>query len=400
MTDDALLDLARAGDEAAFTALVMPHRRELHVHCYRMLGSFDDADDAVQETLMSAWRKMDAFGGRASVRTWLYRIATNTCLNLLRGTARRPQRAQGGWAGGGQWPVDSLRAGGSQQAGDAQGGAGRAGRSMPAHFPVTTPAPNGYAEVTWLQPYPDALLDDLPDDAPGPDTVAERNEAISLAVTSALQLLTPRARATLILRDVLCFSAREVAGILDSTEEAVAVALSRARSVLREPGAGGRVQASGRVPASGRGPAGQGSTGHAAGGPWPDEAGRRLAVDLATALTAHDVSAVVRLLADDVRISMPPFPATWQGRELAARFLTEVAFRLVPEGRFVPTGANRQPALAAYARDAASGAWRANGLLVITVTSASPGMRISALTRFEPAALRPFGLPGILSDDG
>jgi RNA polymerase sigma-70 factor (ECF subfamily) len=361
----------------------MPHRRELHVHCYRMLGSFDDADDAVQETLMAAWRKMDAFGGRASVRTWLYRIATNTCLNLLRGSARRPQKAQGGWAAGGQWAGDSLRTAGGQQARDAQGDAGQAGRSIPAHFPATTPAPNGYAEVTWLQPYPDALLDDLPDDAPGPDTVAERNEAISLAVTSALQLLTPRARATLILRDVLCFSAREVAGILDSTEEAVAMALSRARSVLREPGA-----------------ADPEGTGHAAGGPWPDEAGRRLAVDLATALTAHDVSAVVRLLADDVRISMPPFPATWQGRELAAGFLTEVAFRLVPEARFVPAGANRQPALAAYARDAASGAWRANGLLVITVTPAPREMRISALTRFEPAALRPFGLPGILSDDG
>jgi RNA polymerase sigma-70 factor (TIGR02960 family) len=196
MADDAaLVDLARAGDEAAFTALVTPLHRELHVHCYRMLGSFDDADDALQETLLAAWRGVGAFGARASVRTWLYRIATNTCLNLLRAAARRPPSA--------------------------------------GPLPAYAPAPNASAEVSWLQPYPDTLLDDLPADAPGPEDIAERNAAVSLAFTSALQVLSPRARAVLVLRDVLGFTASESAGILQSTEEAVAMTLSRARARLR-----------------------------------------------------------------------------------------------------------------------------------------------------------------------
>jgi RNA polymerase sigma-70 factor (ECF subfamily) len=335
VTADVTADLARSGDEAAFAALIMPHRRELHVHCYRMLGSFDDADDAVQETLVAAWRKLDGFEGRSSVRTWLYRIATNTCLNMLRGAARRPPA------------VTRMSPG-----------------TVPAHLPAGTPAPSGTAEVTWLQPYPDALLDELPADAPGPDTVAERNEAVSLAFTTALQLLSPRARAVLVLRDVLGFSARESAGILGSTEEAIGMTLGRARRAVRDNRERG-------------------------GEPGP---GDRLAARLAEALTAHDVAAVVRLLADDVRFAMPPTPATWEGRELAAGFLTEVVFRLVPEARFVATRANRQPALAVYARDQASGAWRASGLLVVSIK----GGEIAAITRFESGTLRPFGLPGIL----
>ena len=193
--DDALLDRARSGDADAFTELTEPHRRELHVHCYRMLGSFDDADDAVQETLLAAWRGLATFQARASVRTWLYRVATNTCLNLVRTATRRPQ--------------------------------------MTDPLPATAPAPTGSEKVTWLQPYPDLLLDALPDDAPGPDVRVEQNEAVSLAFVTALQLLSPRARAVLILRDVLGFSAREVADTLDSTEEAVAMTLSRARASLR-----------------------------------------------------------------------------------------------------------------------------------------------------------------------
>ena len=344
MPDGDLVDLARAGDEAAFTAVVIPHRRELHVHCYRMLGNFEDADDAVQETLLAAWRGIGEFGGRASMRTWLYRIATNTCLNMLRGATRRPQ------------PASSARP---------------VPVGVPAHLPATTPAPSGHTEVTWLQPYPDALLDDLPADALGPESVAMRNEAISLAFTTALQLLSPRARAVLVLRDVLGFTGREAGGILGVSEDAVAMALSRARAAIRDSREG----------------AGHEGPGHE--GPAP-----RLAAALARALAAHDVAAVVRLLAGDVRISMPPTPAVWEGRALAVAFLTEVAFRLVPEARFIEVGANRQPALAVYARDAASGAWRASGLLVITARPAADGDQIAAITRFESGTLRAFGLPG------
>jgi len=332
MAETSLLQAARSGDEAAFSHLVAPYRRELHVHCYRMLGSFDDAEDAVQEALLAAWRGMASFQGRASVRTWLYKVATNTCLNLIRTASRRPQMA------------DSL--------------------------PASAPAPTGSAEVTWLQPYPDRLLDELPD--PGATTEAriERAEAVSLAFVTALQLLSPRARAVLVLRDVLGFSAAEVAETVGSTPEAVAVTLSRARAALRE-----------HAPA-------RASTTGAAG-----EA--RLVRLLTRALTAHDVDAVVRLLTQDVRITMPPLPAVWQGRDRAAAFLAEVAFALVPRARFIPARANGQPALAVYVHDAADGLWRAGGLLVLTLD----GEQIAGLTRFEPATMRPFGLPAFLPGD-
>ncbi|HYZ53135.1 MAG TPA: RNA polymerase subunit sigma-70 [Streptosporangiaceae bacterium] len=332
---DSLLHRAHSGDGQAFAELVEPHRRELHVHCYRMLGSFDDADDAVQETLLAAWRGLATFQAKASIRTWLYRVATNTCLNLLRTATRRPQ--------------------------------------MALTLPPTAPAPTGSEKVTWLQPYPDALLDGLPDDDLGPDARVEQNEAVSLAFITALQLLSPRSRAVLILRDVLGFSAREVAGTLDSTEDAVAMTLSRARASLRD-------KAHPSVPP-------------------PEPAGRpveaTLARRLAAAFTAHDVDTVVSLLAEDVRIAMPPLPAVWEGRQRAAEFLAEVAFRLVPQARFIQTRANRQPALAVYARDDTSGLWHGSGLLVITVR----GDQVAALTRFESHTLRAFGLPRILPDD-
>ncbi len=334
MADGALLELARSGDEAAFAELVTPYRRELHVHCYRMLGSFDDADDALQDTLVAAWRGLPAFQARASVRTWLYRIATNTCLNLIRGAARRPQMTQ--------------------------------------PLPAAAPQPSGSVEVTWLQPYPDKLLDGLPDSDLGPEARVERTEAVSLAFVTALQLLSPRARAMLILGDVLGFTAREIADVLGSSQEAVAMAASRARRKLRQ-----------------HAPAPEASHG-AAGTPAQERMARRLAA----ALAAHDIDAVVSLLAADIQIAMPPLPAVWQGRERAAEFLTEVAFRLVPEARFIETRANRQPALAVYTRDRASGLWRGSGLLVIT----QRGDQISGLTRFESHTLRPFGLPGILPD--
>ncbi|MEV6050355.1 RNA polymerase subunit sigma-70 [Streptomyces sp. NPDC052107] len=330
-----LLQAARSGDEAAFADLVAPYRRELHVHCYRMLGSFDDAEDAVQETLLAAWRGLASFKGRASVRTWLYKVATNTCLNLIRTASRRPQMA------------DPL--------------------------PASAPEPTGSAEVTWLQPYPDLLLDELSDRAAAPEARIEQTEAVSLAFVAALQLLSPRARAVVVLRDVLGFSAAEVAETLESTPEAVAMALSRARAALRE-----------HAPR-------RASTDSTVG--TASEA--RLVRLLTQALTAHDVDAVVRLLAEDVRIAMPPLPAVWQGRDRAAVFLAEVAFRLVPRARFVPTRANGQPALAVYMHDAVDGLWRAGGLLVITLD----GDQITGLTRFEAATMHPFGLPRILPDD-
>jgi RNA polymerase sigma-70 factor (ECF subfamily) len=321
-----------------------------------MLGSFDDADDALQETLLAAWRGVGTFGARASVRTWLYRIATNTCLNLLRAAGRRPQPA----------------------------------RPLPGY----APDPNARAEVTWLQPYPDQLLEELPADAPGPEDLAERNAAISLAFTAALQLLTPRARAVLVLRDVLGFTAGEAADMLQSSQDAVAMTLSRARAALR-------AQRGGDEPA-----------------PAPDAVAARLAQALAAALAARDIDAIVRLLADDVRVAMPPLAAAWQGRESAQAFLARAVFRLVAQSRFIPVGANRQPALAVYARDAASGAWRASGVLVITTVAApldsgsadgsadegsadegsDSGGEITAITRFDASRLRAFGLPGILGD--
>jgi RNA polymerase sigma-70 factor (TIGR02960 family) len=328
---DTLLLRARSGDDGAFAELVAAHRRELHVHCYRMLGSFDDAEDAVQETLLSAWRGLAAFQGRSSLRTWLYRVATNTCLNLMRTATRRPQLGQ--------------------------------------PLPSTAPAPTGSDSVTWLQPYPDALLDALPSEALGPDARLEQDEAVSLAFLVALQLLSPRARAVLILRDVLGMTAREVAALLKTTEQAVAMTLSRARAALR-------AQESFRSPGTGEG--------------HDDDAA--LAGRLAAAFTSHDIEAVVRLLADDVRITMPPLPAEWAGRERAALFMAEVAFRLVPEARFIETRANRQPALAVYARDDVNGLWHAGGLLVITARHGE----VAALTRFESHVLRTFGLPGIL----
>ncbi len=175
-----LLQRARAGDRDAFTALVEPYRGELELHCYRMLGSLQDAEDMLQETLLAAWLGLDGFEGRASIRTWLYRIATNRCLNLLRSTGRRPVIA--------------------------------------APLPIQPPKPSMLGEVLWLQPYPDLLLEGLPDAAPGPEARYESREAISLAFVTALQLLPPNQRAALLLRDVLGYRASETAELLGLTE--------------------------------------------------------------------------------------------------------------------------------------------------------------------------------------
>jgi len=325
-----LLDRARAGDAAAFAELVGGHQAELRVHCYRMLGSAQDAEDAVQETLLAAWRGLGGYEQRASLRTWLYTVATNCCLNMRRARSSRPV-------------------------------------ARPAWEP---PPPSRLGEVLWLEPYPDLLLDEVPDRTPDPEVCVESHEAISLAFVTAVQLLPARQRAVLLLRDVLGFRAAEVADMLDTTQEAVTSALKRARAAVRDrphPGA--------------------------TGGPRPASLAEQELVDaLAGALQAADVDTLIGLLTDDVIVSMPPLPFEYHGREPAGRFFREVAFRPGMRYRFLPTGANRQPAFAVYLMDPAGGVWQANGLLVATLSRAG----VSAITRFDPSVLSRFGLPRTL----
>jgi len=326
-----LISRARAGDGEAFRELTEPHRRELQVHCYRMLGSFQDAEDALQDTLLAAWQGIGGFiEGRASLRTWLYRIATNRCLNALRSASRRPAR---------EWNVPK----------------------------VEPPEPTRLGEVVWLEPYPDALLEDATGVPPGPEARYEQTEAISLAFMTALQALPPRQLAVLILRDVLGFHADEVAGMLDSTVDSVTSALKRARASLqrRQP------------PAAGHQPP------PAPGSPAEDA----LVAKFVRAWESADLDALVALLTDDVFISMPPMPFEYQGRDVVARFCAS----LFGAGRrfdLVPARANGQPAFGAYLR-APTGIRHGTGLYVLTLT----GDRICALTRFDNSVLPWFGLP-------
>jgi RNA polymerase sigma-70 factor (ECF subfamily) len=328
-----LLTRARAGDGEAFGKLVEPYQRELQVHCYRFLGSAQDAEDAVQETLLAAWRGLGGFEGRASVRTWLHQVATSRCLHALRSASRRP--AMSG-------PDPGL------------------------------PEPTRAGEVAWLEPYPDVLLEGLADLAPGPEARYEAREAISLAFVTALQLLPPRQRAVLILRDVLGFRAAEVAGMLGTTQESVTSALKRARDTLARQAAP--------------------SAGHQAPPPPGSAVEQELAARLACAFESSDVQCVVSLLTDDVWVRMPPWPMEYQGHELAARFFAW-AFHA---GRFrlIPTRANGQPAFGLYIRDPHAAIARANGLFVLTLA----GHQISAITHFEPGILPRFGLPRTLPD--
>jgi RNA polymerase sigma-70 factor (TIGR02960 family) len=331
-----LVEQARAGDEDAFEQLVGPYRRELQLHCYRFLGSLQDAEDVLQEVLLAAWRGLGTFEGRASVRTWLYRVATNRCLNALRGARRRPV-------------------------------------VEPAPLPADPPEPTRLGEVTWLQPYPDALLDEIPDTAPGPDARYEVREAVSLAFVTALQLLPPRQRAVLILRDVLGYPAREVADLLRSTEESVTSALKRARATV----------------ARRADPAGQ---------PPPPPAGSPVEQDLVERLTrafeTRDLDGVVALLTEDSWLTMPPIPLEYQGRELCARFHATITFRPGRRHRLVPVRANGQPAFGMYSPDPAAALWHVHGLVVLTLA----GDRIRAMTRFDNSVLAPFGLPRTLPD--
>jgi RNA polymerase sigma-70 factor (TIGR02960 family) len=328
-----LIDRAQAGDGAAFEQLVGPHRHEIQAHCYRLLGSVADAEDALQETLTAAWRGLGGFQGRASIRTWLYRIATSQCLNMLRSARRRPAVVA---------PV----------------------------LDVEPPEPTRRGEVVWLEPYPDVLL---ADPSGSPESRYAAREAISLAFVTALQLLPPRQRAVLILRDVLDFSGREVATILDTTEQSVASALKRARATLA------REMPSPDQPALA-----------------PDSpAERQLLARLVRAFEDANIQAVVALMSDDAWVRMPPLTLEYQGRELAKRFFATIAFRQGRRYRLVPAArANGQPAFGVYLRDPLTRLAQADGLFVITLA----GEEVSALTRFDSAVFRRFGLPRTLAE--
>ena len=325
-----LISRARAGDGDAFRELTEPYRRELQVHCYRMLGSFQDAEDALQDTLLAAWQGLGGFEERASLRTWLYRIATNRCLNARRSASRRPAK---------EWDVPG----------------------------VEPPEPTRLGEVVWLEPFPDALLEGAIDVPPGPEARYEQTESISLAFVTALQVLPPRQLAVLILRDVLGFHASEVAEMLDSTVESVNSALKRARASLqrRRP----------RPPTANRRPP--------AGSPAEDA----IVAKFVRAWESADLDALVALLTDDVFISMPPMPFEYEGRDVVARFCASI-FGAGRRFDLVPTRANGQPAFGAYVR-APDGIGHGIGLYVLTLA----GDRICAMTRFDNSVLPWFGLP-------
>ena len=330
MVTDDLIDRARAGNGEAFQELIEPYRRELQVHCYRMLGSFQDAEDALQETLSAAWQGLGAFEERASIRTWLYRIATTRCLNARRSASRRPAK---------EWDIAEYQ----------------------------PPEPTRFGEIVWLEPFPDALLEGVMDVPLGPEARYEQAETISLAFVTALQVLPPRQLAVLVLRDVLGFHASEVAEMLDSTVDSVNSLLKRARAGLQRLSS----------PGSEHEPA-----------PAPDSPSELVTVaEFVRAYESGDLDALVALLTDDVFLSMPPFPLEYEGLDVVTRFYAS----MLGSGRrfdLVPTRANGQPAFGAYLR-APSGIRHGTGLLVLTLA----GDRICSVTRFDTSVLPWFGLP-------
>jgi RNA polymerase sigma-70 factor (TIGR02960 family) len=326
-----LLQRARAGDEEGFRQLTEPYRREIQVHCYRMLGSLTDAEDTLQETMLAAWRGLAGFQARSSLRSWLYRIATNQCLNTLRAASHRS-------------PAEPVP-------------------------PFSPPEPTRRGEITWLQPYPDDLLEGIADSAPGPEARRLATEAVELAFVAALQRMPPRQAAALLLRDVLGFGAHEVAGMLDTTQTAVKGTLQRARAALDR-----HLEDSGRARAPRLGSAIE----------------RALARRFADAYVAADIDGVVALLTDDAWLSMPPAPHEYHGIDairsmLAASFTHRGGQRML----MVPARANTQPALGAYLSDSQGSAALPNGLFVLTMA----GDKIQAITRFHLDELYPrFGL--------
>ena len=314
---DQMLARARAGDERAFRELTDPYRRELQLHAYRIVGSTQDAEDLLQETLLAAWRGLEQFQERASVRTWLYRIATNRSLDALRANRRRL-----------------------------------------ADLPRMTdvPEPTRRTEPIWLEPYPDVLLEGIPDDAPGPDARYETREAIALAFIVGLQHLPPQQRAVLVLRDVLGYRATEVADMLDSTEGSVNSLLQRARAAFES-----------RLPAAGRDRA-----------PLPNsKVERDLLGSFADAVEAGDIDAMVALLTDDAWVTMPPEPYEFQGPSAtsdAERACAWCRRAPTPRRRLAPTSPPPTPTSRARMR-CLSSRWRATGY------RRSPGLARAACSR-------------------
>jgi RNA polymerase sigma-70 factor (ECF subfamily) len=335
--DNALLDAARAGDQGAFRRIVDERQAELHAHCYRMLGSLHDAEDALQETLLRAWRGLPRFGGRSALRTWLYRIATNVCLDAI---ARRPKRVL---------PVD--------------------------YGPASTPSEDPgepLVESVWLEPYPDETLG-LDDGYAAPDARYEQREAIELAFVAALQHLSATQRAVLVLREVLGFSAREVSESLDTTVAAVNSALQRARKAVEE-----------RLPEQSQ---------QATLRSLDDERARTLVEAYVDAWARGDVRALASMLAEDATFSMPPWSAWWRGRETIAGFAKD-AHEFCAESRAVPTRANGQLAVAYYHLDSETGRYKAAALDILTLE----GSLIKEITAFIlPDVFSRFGLPAELS---
>ena len=327
------LGRARAGDEDAFRELTDPYRRELQVHVYRIVGSAQDAEDLLQETLLDAWRGLERFEGRASIRAWLYRIATNRSLDALRASRRRLEDLQ----------------------------------------PMTEPPePTRRAEPIGLEPYPDVLLEGIPDDAPGPQARYESKEAIALAFVAGLQHLPPQQRAVLVLRDVLGYRADEVAEMLDTTAASVNSLLRRARAAFES-----------RLPAAGRDRA-----------PLPNSRLERdVAGRFADAVEAGDIDAVIAALTEDAWLTMPPWPWEYQGPTAVGVFLRFLeGWRGAPL-RLVPTRANGQPAFGCYRPTAQTDIARASSLVVLTLE----GDRISAMTWFtDTSVFAHFGLPSML----
>jgi RNA polymerase sigma-70 factor (TIGR02960 family) len=336
VTTDIALERARAGDDQAFGELTGPYLAELRLHCYRILGSVQDAEDMLQETLLAAWRGMSQYEGRASLRTWLYRIATNRSLNALRASGRRP-------------------------------------RPEPPEPPFEAAEPTRRGEPVWLQPYPDALLDGLPDTAAGPDARYEAKETIALAFVAAVQHLPPRQRAVLLLRDALGFRSAEVADMLDTSEASVNSALQRARATMTAV-----------LPAQDRERA-----------PLPRSAKEReLAERFAAAFADDNIDGVVALLTDDAWFTMPPATLEYQGPAAIASFLTQSSqYRGNRHTLLIPTRANGQPAFGCYVPDEHAQVFHPHGIMVLTME----GDRISAITRFIDSGLLPhFGLPRTL----
>ncbi|MCW2596503.1 MAG: hypothetical protein QOF92_4055 [Pseudonocardiales bacterium] len=323
VTDDTVT-AAIAGDESAFSQLTERHRRELHVHCYRMLASFEEAEDAVQETFLRAWRSRDSFDGSALIRAWLYRIATNVCLDVLRQSSRR----------------------------------------------ITTA--NSYAEVPWLQPYPDRLLDEAAPSDDEPDAIAVDRETIELAFLAALQVLPARQRAALIVRDVLGWRATETAMLLETSVAAANSALQRARTTMQEHLPARRTDWTAREPSA-------------------DE--RALLDAFIDAHERCDAAAAAAVAAQDIRITMPPAPYCFQGLD-AIQPLLERAFGPDRDGdwRLVPTWANRMPTAASYLRRPGDTQFRAFKLDVLRVEAGA----IAEITTFGPALFPAFGLAAIL----